>query len=121
MDNNLLRYQCYYFYQQINLKTAVQTIKVLQDLGFDISEHQIEKGLLSIVKNTGLLGRWQILSSNPITICDTAHNKEGLRYVMKQLVEQKFEKLHLVLGVVNDKSLETVFLLLIPFENFPSK
>ena len=95
-------------YQLKNIKTAVQTIRVLQDLGFLISESQIEKGLLNVVSYTGLLGRWQVLNTNPMTICDTAHNKEGLNYVINQLLELKYENLHIILGVVNDKDLETV-------------
>ena len=95
-------------YQSKNIKTAVQTIRVLQDLDFSITNSQIKKGLLNVVHNTGLLGRWQVLNTSPMTICDTAHNKEGLGYVMDQLLELKYENLHIILGVVNDKDLETV-------------
>ncbi len=95
-------------YQQKNSKTAVQTIKILQDLSYSISEESIRNGLLNIVKNTGLLGRWQVLDQNPLIICDTAHNKEGLLLVMEQLQNLHYEKLHIVLGVVNDKDLDTV-------------
>ena len=101
-------------YQSKNIKTAVQTIKVLQD-SFSISDKSINNGLQSVVKNTGLLGRWQILNKNPLTICDTAHNKEGLTYVMKQLQTQSYDKLHIVLGVVTDKDLDSV-LPLFPIE-----
>ena len=52
-------------YQSKNCKTAVQTIKIVQDLDYLISESQIKKGLLNVVKNTGLLGRWQILTTSP--------------------------------------------------------
>jgi len=98
-------------YQQKNAKTAVQAIKVLQSLDamlINISEENIVSGLQNVVKNTQLLGRWQVLSENPKVLCDTAHNKEGLTYVMQQLQEEEFEKLHIVLGVVNDKDLESV-------------
>ena len=96
-------------YQQKNAKTAVQTIKMLQGLvPNEISEEHIASGLQHVVKNNSLLGRWQILNESPKTICDTAHNKEGLRYVLQQLKEEEFENLHIVLGVVNDKNLETV-------------
>lgn len=96
------------YYQLKNIKTAVQTIKVLQELSFSISKSQIKNGLLNVVKNTGLLGRWQVLKYKPLTICDTAHNKEGLNYVMKQLSEFQYDNLHIVLGVVNDKDLESI-------------
>ncbi len=93
------------YYQSKNIKTAVQTIKVLQELSFSISESQIRNGLLNVVKNTGLLGRWQVINEKPLTICDTAHNKEGLNYVLEQLLDLEYDNLHIVLGVVNDKDL----------------
>jgi len=95
-------------YQIHNIKTVLQTIEVLKTKGFGISEKNIQTGLKKVVKNTGLLGRWQILNDRPKVICDTAHNAEGLRYVLKQLQEEKFEQLHMVLGVVNDKDLKSV-------------
>ena len=94
-------------YQSKNIKTAVQTIKVLQD-SFSISDENVANGLQNVVKNTGLLGRWQLLNAIPFTICDTAHNKEGLAYVIEQLQTQEFDKLHIVLGVVNDKDLDSI-------------
>ncbi|MDP3359015.1 MAG: folylpolyglutamate synthase/dihydrofolate synthase family protein [Lutibacter sp.] len=95
-------------YQIHNIKTVLQTIEVLKSKGFVISEKNIKNGLLKVVKNTGLLGRWQVLNDKPKVICDTAHNAEGLRYVLKQLQEETFEQLHIVLGVVNDKDLKLV-------------
>lgn len=95
-------------YQVNNVKTAVQTLSILKKLGYAISETNIKKGLNNVVKNTNLKGRWQLLNKNPKVICDTAHNKEGLHYVLKQLKEEIFEKLHIVLGVVNDKNLDEI-------------
>lgn len=95
-------------YQSKNIKTALQTIKELKLRDFMISESQIKKGLLNVVKNTGLLGRWQILSNKPKVICDTGHNREGLTYVMQQLSLETFNKLHMVFGVVNDKDLQSI-------------
>ncbi|MDF1516777.1 MAG: folylpolyglutamate synthase/dihydrofolate synthase family protein [Lutibacter sp.] len=95
-------------YQIHNIKTVLQTIEVLKSKGFVISEENIKNGLQKVVKNTGLLGRWQVINEQPKVICDTAHNAEGLRYVLKQLQEEKFDRLHIVLGVVNDKDLTSV-------------
>ncbi len=95
-------------YQQHNLKTVVKTIEVLNDKGFSISEENLKKGLLNVKKNTGFLGRWQILNQQPKVICDTGHNKEGLTYVLKQLQQEKFNKLHFVFGVVKDKDLKEI-------------
>jgi dihydrofolate synthase/folylpolyglutamate synthase len=93
-------------YQKANSKTAVTAIRHLK--GFQISEKNILEGLLHVVKNTNLKGRWQLLQENPKVICDTAHNKEGLTLVIKQLKKEKYTKLHIVLGFVSDKKLEDV-------------
>lgn len=95
-------------YQVHNVRTVLKTVEVLQNSGYKISKQNLEKGLLNTVKNTGLQGRWQQVGSNPTIICDTAHNKDGLQYTMKQIEEYTFDQLHIVLGVVNDKDLESV-------------
>ncbi|MEL1252512.1 folylpolyglutamate synthase/dihydrofolate synthase family protein [Flavobacterium sp. DGU38] len=96
-------------YQFHNKKTVQQTIAILNhQTDFKISTEQLKEGLLRVVKNTGLQGRWQQLGENPKIICDTAHNKHGLTVVMKQLQNEKYEKLHIVLGVVNDKDLDAI-------------
>jgi dihydrofolate synthase / folylpolyglutamate synthase len=99
-------------YQEKNIKTVLQSIKKIQEKGFKVSQTHIKKGLLNVVKNTGLMGRWQILQQNPKVICDTAHNKEGLIYVMKQLLNETYKTLHIVFGVVNDKDVASVLPLL---------
>lgn len=93
-------------YQKRNSKTAVVAITKLK--GFQVSEEQVKNGLLRIVKNTNLRGRWQVLQEDPKVICDTAHNKEGLEIVLAQLKKESFKKLHIILGVVSDKKLEEV-------------
>jgi dihydrofolate synthase/folylpolyglutamate synthase len=95
-------------YQLNNIKTVVKTMKVLQSRGFKISEKNIEDGLNQVVLNTGLLGRWQELQKHPKAICDTGHNKDGLLYVLGQLKNEKFETLHFVFGVVDDKDLVAI-------------
>lgn len=95
-------------YQTKNVKTAVKAVQLLRENGCLISSKNIEKGLLNVVENTGLLGRWQLLSTNPKIICDTGHNREGLQYIFSQLQEEAYNKLHFVLGVVNDKDLTNI-------------
>ena len=96
-------------YQKKNVKTAVLALQLLkQKTGFKISNNEIEFGLQNVVKNTGLKGRYQILQNNPKVICDTAHNKEGLQMVLKQIQEEAYTQLHIILGVVDDKSLDNI-------------
>ena len=95
-------------YQKKNIRTVLATLRVLQKKGWNISEENIKDGLLNTIKNTGLMGRWQILSDKPKVVCDTAHNEDGLRLVMEQLKKEKYHRLHIVLGVVNDKDLTSI-------------
>ena len=96
-------------YQIHNKKTVLQTISVLNSQNeFKITPENIKSGLLNVVKNTGLQGRWQQLNAFPKVICDTAHNKNGLEIVLNQIQKEDFDTLHIVLGVVNDKDLEEI-------------
>jgi dihydrofolate synthase/folylpolyglutamate synthase len=95
-------------YQIKNLKTAYQSIKELRLKGYTITETNVKNGFLNVVSNTGLLGRWQVLNTAPKTVCDTGHNKEGLTYVMAQLLKETYNTLHIVFGVVKDKDLKTI-------------
>ncbi len=96
-------------YQVHNTKTVIQTLAVLnQYTAFQTSELHWKTGLLQVVKNTGLQGRWQQLGDSPKIICDTAHNTHGLKIVLNQIQKEPFNQLHFVLGVVNDKDLDEV-------------
>ncbi|MBJ7880467.1 bifunctional folylpolyglutamate synthase/dihydrofolate synthase [Gelidibacter salicanalis] len=100
------------YYQNKNKATVIAAVQVMRQKSFEISEEALKKGFLNVVKNTGLNGRWQILQTHPKVICDTAHNKEGLQYAMSQLLDEDFDQLHIVFGVVNDKDVESILPLL---------
>lgn len=96
-------------YQEHNKRTVLQTIEVLNSQEtLHITEEGIKTGLLHVVKNTGLYGRWQQIKDFPKVICDTAHNKHGLQITLKQVQNEKYNSLHIVLGVVNDKDLDDI-------------
>ena len=99
-------------YQEENICTTVSAIKQLQGLGWNISDKNIKKGLGKVVKNTGILGRWQTLSESPKIICDVGHNKDGIKEIVKQLNKLEYKKLHFVYGTVNDKNLDKILSLL---------
>lgn len=93
-------------YQQRNINGVVATIHQLKH--FNITDEAISEGFKKVVENTGLLGRWQVLQNNPLVVCDTAHNKEGLQLVLQQLKKQSYDQLHIVLGFVKDKDVRSV-------------
>ncbi|HUU99899.1 MAG TPA: folylpolyglutamate synthase/dihydrofolate synthase family protein [Bacteroidales bacterium] len=94
-------------YQSKNLQALFQVFKILKD-DLRITDSDIINGVRHVVRKTGLLGRWQVLSHKPLIICDTGHNKEGLTYVMNQIERIPRTKLLFVLGFVNDKDLSLV-------------
>lgn len=96
-------------YQTHNKKTVLQTIKILQEVSdFETSDQNCKDGFLNVIEKTHLQGRWQILQERPKVICDTAHNKDGLKIVLNQLQKEQYSTLHIVLGVVNDKNLDEI-------------
>ena len=66
-------------YQKKNIVTVISACQVLEKLGIIINEDHIRNGIRNVIRNTGLKGRWQVLSRNPLTICDTGHNEGGLK------------------------------------------
>ena len=95
-------------YQLKNSQTAYTALSVLKKMGWKLSKETIQAGLKKVIDNTGLAGRWQILNHSPKVICDTAHNPHGLRIVLNQIQNERFDTLHIVLGVVNDKDLNEI-------------
>jgi dihydrofolate synthase/folylpolyglutamate synthase len=98
-------------YQEKNIRVVLALIEELRKLNFNISDENIERGLLSVHQNTGFIGRWFEFSQNPLTICDTAHNQAGLEYVFTQLNSINKHK-HIILGFVNDKKIDDVMKIL---------
>ncbi len=95
-------------YQQLNLPAVLKTIELLIETGWDISENDIYEGLANTRKLTGLAGRWQVLGYNPLMVCDTAHNADGIKQIVRQIEQTPYEKLHIVLGLVNDKNHDNI-------------
>lgn len=90
-------------YQLKNIPAVLQTAILLQQKGFELNRKDIRKGLAAVKKNTGLAGRWQVLGKNPFVIADTGHNVDGIREVITQLETMTYKRLHVVIGMVNDK------------------
>lgn len=100
-------------YQQKNILGAIAVIDALnKHHDFGISDATIRDGIENLNNNFPLLGRWQRLCENPLTICDTGHNEDGLKFVLSQLAKQKYKTLRFVLGMVNDKDVDKVLTML---------
>ncbi len=102
------------FYQQENLVTVLTSVDILRQNGYHIPREALQAGVENVVKLTGLAGRWEKLGDKPLIICDTGHNKDGLQRVVSQLKTLKYKTLHFILGVVNDKDLDSILVILPP-------
>jgi dihydrofolate synthase/folylpolyglutamate synthase len=101
-------------YQQYNLKTALVAAALLRDLGFSIRDQDLLDACANVQGISGLMGRWQVLHQEPLTLCDSAHNVDGLRYVVQALRRLEAEQLHLVFGTVSDKDWSKLWKILPP-------
>ncbi|MCW3070904.1 MAG: dihydrofolate synthase [Bacteroidetes bacterium] len=99
-------------YQQKNIATVLSAVDELNRQDFELTEGIIRSGIKHVIRNTGLLGRWQVLAQNPLTIADTGHNEAGINEVLKQIALTPHEQLHVVLGMVNDKDISSILKML---------
>lgn len=99
-------------YQIKNLMGVLNTVEVLTKKGFLIEENAIKTALQNVQNITGLQGRWQIIQEKPLVIADTGHNLDGVKEVLENLKRYEYKKLHIVLGVVNDKDISSILKLL---------
>lgn len=95
-----------------NTQTVLSALKAIEKKGFLLPEEAVRKAFSHVVEITGLMGRWQQIQTSPRMICDTAHNTGGMAYVADQLKKETYGKLHIVIGMVNDKDINGVLSLL---------
>ncbi|HOK61203.1 bifunctional folylpolyglutamate synthase/dihydrofolate synthase [Tenuifilum sp.] len=99
-------------YQRYNISGVLKSIEILSGKGFLLSNEALMEGLRNVQTLTGLMGRWQKLSENPLIYCDTGHNVDGIKYVVEQLRHIPHNNLHMVIGVVADKNIDGMLALL---------
>ena len=96
-------------YQLKNVKTVLSAVEGLRKQNYIITDEHIRVALSHIKTLTGLHGRWEVLSHDPLTICDTGHNPEGIAEVLKNIEGVTYDQLYFVMGVVNDKDITKIF------------
>lgn len=95
-------------YQKKNKQTLLTALPMLKEAGYHIDEQAVRSGFAHVTSLTGLMGRWQKLQNSPTLVCDTGHNVGGIRYIVEQLKKEKYRRLHIVMGMVNDKDVRGV-------------
>ena len=99
-------------YQKKNKQTILTALPLLKEIGYRIDSISVRSGFAHVTRLTGLMGRWQKLQDAPTLICDTGHNVGGIRYIVEQLKQQTYRRLHIVMGMVNDKDIRGVLAML---------
>ena len=99
-------------YQHKNIPAVLKAVDLLNEKDYKITENCLREGLANVVTTTGLLGRWQIIGTNPLTVCDTGHNEDGIKSIVQQLENTAYKQLHFIFGTVGDKDPGKVLALL---------
>lgn len=99
-------------YQQKNLCTVLAAIDQLTKQGYYFVDLDVHYALTQVKGLTGLTGRWEVKSREPLVVLDVAHNESGIRQVMHHLDNIEYDQLHIVIGMVKDKEVSTVLSLL---------
>lgn len=86
------------FYQYRNINTAIKTIEKMNS--FVVDKTNLENGINNVVKNTNLIGRWQIIGSSPTIIFDVAHNFNSIKLIFEQLSKIKTD-IRVVFGTLD--------------------
>ncbi len=99
-------------YQLKNLATLFQALWLLPSVGYQITGDNVRDGIARVVQDTGLHGRWEKMDEHPLTICETAHNADGVAAMLHKLSEIPYRHLHLIYGCVNDKDFRSILRML---------
>lgn len=99
-------------YQHKNIPAVLKAVEILNGKGLTISDDNLFEGLANVSEKSGLLGRWQVLGNNPLMVCDTGHNEDGLKAIVEQINNTAYKNLHIVFGTVGDKNPDNILALL---------
>lgn len=100
-------------YQCRNIVTAAATVDFLhEETPLTISRRAFLEGTRDTAALTSFMGRWQKLGEQPLVVCDTGHNPQGIAYVAEQLKSTPHKRLYCVVGFVRDKDLAHILPLL---------
>ena len=98
--------------QEKNTNTVLHALTALRQASLHFEEPDVRRGFAHVCELTGLMGRWQRLSTSPTVICDTGHNEGGFAYIVRQLEAQPCHTMRIVFGMVSDKDVTTILAML---------
>src|SRR5690606_27706105 len=92
----------------------LEVCRVLESKGFLLKAY-IRNGLKKVVSNTGMKGRWQVLSNHPLVVCDAVHNVSGWKQIQEHIAHMPLKCGVMILGFSSDKKPE-LFIDTIPID-----
>lgn len=105
------------YHQFINASLAISSLKLIKK---NISNEKIFKGLKNVINNSGIQGRFEIVSKLPMLIFDSAHNIEGVKSFINE-----YKKLNIpitdskiIFAVMKDKDYYTMLNMLKDYFNY---
>jgi len=102
-------------FSKTNIKYALSALDIFirnYNKEWEIKPENITKGIRHVKKNTKYIGRWHLVSKSPDIIADGAHNIGALKETIKYISNSNYTNLHIVIGIVADKSWNKVFKIL---------
>ncbi|MBI3238115.1 MAG: bifunctional folylpolyglutamate synthase/dihydrofolate synthase [Flavobacteriia bacterium] len=95
-------------YQRNNFDTVTAVIDELRKLGWEIPQSQIDEGIRNLRKNTGFIGRLEIVGQDPLIVLDCAHNPEGISKTIESIRELQKGNLFILYGTSSDKDIAAI-------------
>lgn len=96
------------------IKNSILALNVVEFILDNIHLDTIKKG----IEKTKWAGRIEKLSESPLFIIDGAHNEDGAKSLQKVLDKNlKDKNMTLIIGMLEDKDIDTVLEILIPYFN----
>src|SRR3569833_1440998 len=87
-------------YQLKNIKTVLCTVEELRSQGFKITDEHLRTALADVKDLTGLHNRWEVLNTQPLTICDTGQKPNNNKKKKQNNTTTPQKKQQKVLGMV---------------------
>ncbi|MFH1721504.1 MAG: folylpolyglutamate synthase/dihydrofolate synthase family protein [Candidatus Altiarchaeota archaeon] len=102
-------------FQIRNAACAVAAVESLIEFGYNVSKESIENG----IAKTSWPVRVEIVSKEPLTVIDGAHNPAAMKELASAIIEFfSFEKLYLIIGVMSYKDISSIVAEIAPLANF---
>ncbi|MEP6795700.1 MAG: folylpolyglutamate synthase/dihydrofolate synthase family protein [Saprospiraceae bacterium] len=97
-------------YQVKNIRSVLEVLWCWNKYYPDqvISNAQIKNGLREVKKSTSMIGRWMVIREKPLVIADAAHNIDGIKSILPDLLKISANTRHFVIGFVADKDVKKI-------------